>query len=205
MATKIATATYLPQWPIHLNLRLLRASAFVETRSMKRYPFLGTLHHIDSDCMHTIDLLRGKLRTCELNARVPDDAMTIKLSRTTIWTVVILLATVFVLVGFSKLVGPSALRWGERLSRWGYPSGSQYMSGIVDYKAATKRCRDVGCYYDWCGVYAPPQRRIPAPHTAACPCGIRSCPVFDRPKTKSQALCLGNMPASPEHHRTRSQ
>jgi putative oxidoreductase len=135
MATKIATATYLPQWPIHLNLRLLRASAFVETRSMKRYPFLGTLHHIDSDCMHTIDLLRGKLRTCELNARVPDDAMTIKLSRTTIWTVVILLATVFVLVGFSKLVGPSALRWGERLSRWGYPSGSQYMIGALEILA----------------------------------------------------------------------
>src|SRR5262245_30690002 len=54
-----------------------------------------------------------------------------KFSRAVIWTVAILLATAFVLVGLSKLAGPSALRWGERLAHWGYPVASQYVIGAL--------------------------------------------------------------------------
>jgi putative oxidoreductase len=59
----------------------------------------------------------------------------IKLPRAAIWTVAILLATVFVLLGLSKLTGPSALRWGERFGHWGYPAASQYVIGALEILA----------------------------------------------------------------------
>jgi putative oxidoreductase len=121
----------------------------------------------------------------------------IKLSRTTIWTVAILLATVFVLVGLSKLVGPSALRWGERLTHWGYPLASQYVIGALEILAGM-------------GLLIPKLRRSAAATLVAMMSGAlcthlinaeypRLIPplvlaafalvlVFDRPKTKSQAL-----------------
>jgi putative oxidoreductase len=58
-----------------------------------------------------------------------------KLPRAAIWTVATLLATVFVLVGLSKLTGPSALRWGERFGHWGYPAASQYVIGALEILA----------------------------------------------------------------------
>jgi len=58
-----------------------------------------------------------------------------KLPRAAIWTVAILLATVFVFAGLSKLTGPSALRWGERFGRWGYPAASQYVIGALEILA----------------------------------------------------------------------
>src|SRR6266481_4766377 len=44
-----------------------------------------------------------------------------KLRRVAIWVCVIVLAVVFVLVGASKLRGPSAIRWSERFAQWGFP------------------------------------------------------------------------------------
>jgi putative oxidoreductase len=59
----------------------------------------------------------------------------IKLPRAAVWTLAIALAVVFVPVGFLKLHGPSAMRWGERLAHWGYPAGSQYVIGALEILA----------------------------------------------------------------------
>jgi putative oxidoreductase len=41
----------------------------------------------------------------------------------------------FVLVGLSKLAGPSGVAWAVRLSHWGYPTGSRYAIGGVEILA----------------------------------------------------------------------
>ena len=41
----------------------------------------------------------------------------------------------FVLVGWSKLAGPSAANWALRLSRWGYPPASRYFIGGIEILA----------------------------------------------------------------------
>lgn len=48
------------------------------------------------------------------------------------WLLSIILALLFAAVGFSKLWGPSAARWGSRLLGWGYPLGSQYVIGALE-------------------------------------------------------------------------
>ncbi len=48
------------------------------------------------------------------------------------WSISIILALLFAAVGFSKLWGPSATRWGARFLNWGYPVGSQYVVGAVE-------------------------------------------------------------------------
>ncbi|HET8824814.1 MAG TPA: DoxX family protein [Terriglobales bacterium] len=58
-----------------------------------------------------------------------------KLSRTVGWVFSILLAFVFAAIGTSKLAGPSAVHWAQRFQRWGYPTGSHYVIGIVEIVA----------------------------------------------------------------------
>ena len=38
----------------------------------------------------------------------------------------------FVLVGVSKLKGPSAVRWNERFVHWGYPASVRYVVGVLE-------------------------------------------------------------------------
>ena len=56
-------------------------------------------------------------------------------SRIVSWILSILLALVFVAVGTSKLMGPASVHWAERFQRWGYPSGSSYVIGILEIVA----------------------------------------------------------------------
>jgi len=56
----------------------------------------------------------------------------IKLPRAAVWACAIVLAAVFVLVGLSKLGGPSALRWTERFVQWGCPAAAQYVIGVFE-------------------------------------------------------------------------
>ena len=56
----------------------------------------------------------------------------IKLSRAAVWTCAVFLAVAFTLVGVSKLGGPSAVRWAERLDNWGYPANAQYVIGGLE-------------------------------------------------------------------------
>jgi putative oxidoreductase len=57
------------------------------------------------------------------------------LRQTAIWTVAILMGLFFVLVGLTKLAGPSAAQWALRLSRWGYPSAARYAIGGIEISA----------------------------------------------------------------------
>ena len=59
-----------------------------------------------------------------------------KFARIAMWTVAILLGAVFLYAGFSKMIGPGALRWGQRLAHWGYPAGFRYVIGAIEVLAA---------------------------------------------------------------------
>ena len=52
-----------------------------------------------------------------------------------IWTIAVVIALLFVLVGFSKLAGPSGANWAARLSHWGYPGASRYAIGGIEILA----------------------------------------------------------------------
>ena len=56
----------------------------------------------------------------------------IRLPRTAVWALAILLAVVFVYAGISKLGGPSASGWAGRLARWGYPTYARYVIGALE-------------------------------------------------------------------------
>jgi len=56
----------------------------------------------------------------------------IRIPRAAMWASSSLLAVAFVLVGLSKLAGPSAMRWSERLAHWGYPAGFGYAVGVLE-------------------------------------------------------------------------
>jgi putative oxidoreductase len=56
----------------------------------------------------------------------------IRLPRAVVWACAIFLAVAFVLVGISKLEGPSAMRWTERFAQWGYPANAQYVIGLFE-------------------------------------------------------------------------
>lgn len=59
--------------------------------------------------------------------------MRTKMLRTSaIWTLAIVVGLFFVLIGFSKVAGPSGPSWAIRLSHWGYPTGSRYAIGGVE-------------------------------------------------------------------------
>jgi len=52
-----------------------------------------------------------------------------------IWTVAVVIGLLFVLVGLSKMVGPSGINWAMRLSQWGYPAASRYAIGGIEILA----------------------------------------------------------------------
>jgi putative oxidoreductase len=56
----------------------------------------------------------------------------IRFPRAASWTAAILLAALFVLIGASKLGAPSAMRWGARFARWGYPAGTERVVGVLE-------------------------------------------------------------------------
>jgi|SRR5215469_2027733 len=51
------------------------------------------------------------------------------------WGLAVLLAALFVLVGCSKILGPSSAQWALRLSKWGYPADSRYVIGTIEILA----------------------------------------------------------------------
>ena len=56
----------------------------------------------------------------------------ITLPRAVVWACAIFLAAAFVFSGFSKLEGPSAIRWSERFVHWGYPANARYVVGVLE-------------------------------------------------------------------------
>jgi uncharacterized membrane protein YphA (DoxX/SURF4 family) len=58
--------------------------------------------------------------------------MMIRIPPAAMWASSGLLAAAFVLVGLSKVAGPSAMRWSERLAHWGYPAGVGYAVGVLE-------------------------------------------------------------------------
>lgn len=56
----------------------------------------------------------------------------ISLPRVAMWACATILAVAFVLVGISKLKGPSAMRWNERFVHWGYPASVRYVVGLLE-------------------------------------------------------------------------
>lgn len=56
----------------------------------------------------------------------------ITLPRAVVWACAIVLAVAFVVVGFLKLEGPSAIRWSERFVQWGYPANAHYVVGVLE-------------------------------------------------------------------------
>jgi putative oxidoreductase len=55
-----------------------------------------------------------------------------RIPRSAMWVCATILAVAFVLVGFLKLTGPSAVRWSERFVHWGYPAEVGYVVGILE-------------------------------------------------------------------------
>jgi putative oxidoreductase len=55
-----------------------------------------------------------------------------RLRRLALWACVVVLAVVFVLVGTSKLTGPSSVRWSERFARWGFPPHVHSVVGVLE-------------------------------------------------------------------------
>src|SRR5688500_4449062 len=59
----------------------------------------------------------------------------IRLPKAVIWACAILLAVAFVISGFLKLEGSSAIRWSERFVHWGYPANAHYFVGVLEILA----------------------------------------------------------------------
>jgi putative oxidoreductase len=55
-----------------------------------------------------------------------------RLRRFAAWTCLIVLASAFLLVGASKLMGRSAARWNERFTHWGFPARASYVVGLLE-------------------------------------------------------------------------
>ena len=56
----------------------------------------------------------------------------IRLPKAVMWLCAIFLAVAFVISGFLKLGGPSAIRWSERFVHWGYPANAHYVVGVLE-------------------------------------------------------------------------
>ena len=52
--------------------------------------------------------------------------------RAVVWTILISVAFLFVMVGFSKFTGESSVRWAERFAHWGYPVALRYVVGALE-------------------------------------------------------------------------
>jgi uncharacterized membrane protein YphA (DoxX/SURF4 family) len=51
---------------------------------------------------------------------------------TALWVNAIFLACLFVLVGWSKLEGPSAIQWAAKFSHWGYAPVARYVVAAIE-------------------------------------------------------------------------
>src|SRR5579864_7748553 len=49
-----------------------------------------------------------------------------------VWVDAIFLASLFVLVGWSKVEGPSAIQWAARFSHWGYAPVARYAVAAIE-------------------------------------------------------------------------
>jgi len=49
-----------------------------------------------------------------------------------LWVNAIFLACLFVLVGWSKVEGPSAIQWAARFSHWGYAPVTRYVVAAIE-------------------------------------------------------------------------
>jgi putative oxidoreductase len=56
----------------------------------------------------------------------------ITLPRAVVWPCAIFVAVAFVVAGFLKLEGPSAMRWSERFVHWGYPANAHSLVGVLE-------------------------------------------------------------------------
>ena len=119
----------------------------------------------------------------------------ITLPRAAVWACAIFLAVAFVFAGFLKLQGPSAMRWGERFAHLGLPCkrslcrrsvGNPRWPRCVDSQVETSRCGNPGRSHDWRAGHARRSRRIPAPHSAACPWRARVSVVLGAPSAGSR-------------------
>ena len=53
----------------------------------------------------------------------------------TLWIVAIVLAVVFILIGLSKVTGPSSDGWDRRFQNWGYPASAAFVVGVFEIAA----------------------------------------------------------------------
>jgi putative oxidoreductase len=56
----------------------------------------------------------------------------VSIPKAAVWVCGIALSVVFVFAGFSKLAGPSAMRWAERFAAWGYPENAGDVIGMLE-------------------------------------------------------------------------
>jgi uncharacterized membrane protein YphA (DoxX/SURF4 family) len=97
------------------------------------------------------------------------------------WACVVVLAVVFVLAGSSKLVGPSASRWGDRFGRWGFPAHLHSLVGVLEVLAGV-------------GLLIPRSRRAAAATLLALMVGaLVTHLVHGEPARLAAPLILGGM------------
>jgi putative oxidoreductase len=53
-------------------------------------------------------------------------------ARVLLWSCAIVLALAIVFAGVTKLEGPSAIRWADRFTQWGYPAGTSAVVGVLE-------------------------------------------------------------------------
>ncbi|HTC91886.1 MAG TPA: DoxX family protein [Terriglobales bacterium] len=53
-------------------------------------------------------------------------------SRVLAWTILISVASLFVMLGLAKFTGQSSIRWAERFAHWGYPMVFRYVVGGLE-------------------------------------------------------------------------
>jgi putative oxidoreductase len=76
---------------------------------------------------HSVSLLFGD------RAATPQGGEKMKtVPRAVIWTILILVAFLFVMLGLSKFTGHSSIRWAERFAHWGYPMAFRYVVGGLE-------------------------------------------------------------------------
>src|SRR5687767_21602 len=64
--------------------------------------------------------------------RCRSEETVIRLPKAVIWACAIFLTVAFVISGFLKLEGSSAMRWSERFVHWGYPANAHYVVGMLE-------------------------------------------------------------------------
>lgn len=52
--------------------------------------------------------------------------------RAVVWTILFLVAFLFVMLGLAKFSGQSSIVWAERFAHWGYPMAFRYVVGGLE-------------------------------------------------------------------------